>query len=872
MASFVEQATLKVNDKSSAQINKINRNLAKLAKTAQNTKSAFANFKVGNAFAGSNRSADTFLSRLSTIEQRLRTIKGLAGSIRMRPPGAVPSVTPTGGQPSRRSGRGMVGFGFGGVGFGYGGLGLGGGLTAVGALHAGRAAGQETLALQAERSNLRILGQSEEEIAKLGDTAAEASKGLLSVTKAQALAATRNLSLAGVTGEGLGELTRVVAEGEAAITPMLGKEAARRTSERAVKFADLAGALDDPQRGAELLRGFFGAQLVGGADFNSDQLLTSLRTSGVAMAISADGLVNFAAAVEEQGRQAGSRLKRFNTILTQTAGVSEKQVKMLERSGVRQLARDNADLLARDYGEFIRTKLVPQLEAAGVDVDDAVAVRKGLQEFGFVSQELAFVEGEVLKRHERIRNRELASQVQFTKEMEIARKDLGRALNLMGTQFRNLSSRVLDPIFSALAPGAVGFAEAMNNLANGQFTAANLGGLAAAGAVGAVAFAASNPGIVAMLWAGRRLSGAATALKVAATRLSTAARMAPGGVTRSGRRRRVGLGTALAVGGGLTAFDVIGDMLSGKSFSEATTGRLSQLIGSTLGAGLGYALGSRIGLGVPGAALGGLIGGAAADAMAGNAPEIGAAIGKSAQSYMATAPDWVSRFANLLGVPGGQDELAKTPNIPTPRPTQPWDALGVPDGSHQPTSRTSAQAERLRNVTMQLGALEKEYNELTGLVGDAVAQRRADLFAEMQELKVQRNQLKAEGVPTPTVRPQRLPTGAEAPLPSPRPEPTIFNNMLQGMDDWLVRMRDAGVATGDELSSSIREGADQSSLKLQEGGALAGDNMANKIAQAGTLAGDAMAQRIQAAISNSTVNVRSPSLEPSVDTGAQVPN
>jgi hypothetical protein len=76
MASFVEQATLKVNDQSSAAIKKINAELKKLDQTARSLKSTTINLRVNtNGLQAANKQLNTLAHNMSTLRGQTLTLR-----------------------------------------------------------------------------------------------------------------------------------------------------------------------------------------------------------------------------------------------------------------------------------------------------------------------------------------------------------------------------------------------------------------------------------------------------------------------------------------------------------------------------------------------------------------------------------------------------------------------------------------------------------------------------------------------------------------------------------------------------------------------------------------------------------------------------
>lgn len=623
MGSFVESATLRINDQSSAKLNKLTASLRAMQKAAQSLQRT-----TGKAF--NVRTNTTQIGRavrdLSRLNAALKNTSKtqISPRVNMAGVGRLSSRLERVQQQIRRINNQSVGPNGGGVGGGRGGNGQGNGNgnnrggvfgrfprnimpilglsagydVANGVRTAARTAGSATLAVQSERSQQQILGWTAQEMMELDKAASDATRGMLNLTKTQALASARNLKTAGTTGDALTQLTRVASQSEAALTPIWGKDAARRITESNIKIADLAGALDDVGKGSRLLEAGAAIQLRGGEDFNFKTFLAAIRTSGAAMSLSAEGMVNFASAVDEQGQRAGSGLARFTKVLTipleqagKGGGVAKGTVKALTDSGIRTGAGANDDrLLREDPGQWIRKNILPVLVKNGVNIDDAPAVQKALTQMGFVGQERKFVEGEIVKRREREADRAQARRVRIDKVTELAQRDLGLALQQLGAQFKDVSSKVLEPVFRGIAPLVSGAAKALDDLEQGNISRRAVVGAAGAAGAAALGFAAANPHIVALGVAGIRLTSAAAALRGAAVSLrGGGGPLGGGGGGRRGRGRGVLRGAGVGIGAGAFALaGMEGGFTSPEAISSAIgTGLL--FVGGPLGAAVGTA-------------------------------------------------------------------------------------------------------------------------------------------------------------------------------------------------------------------------------------------------------------------------------------------
>ncbi len=668
MANFVEQATLKLNDESSGNIRKVNSELRKLFATANKMRNMRIDIGGLTKAQGAASKLSSELDRLrkpvrlnvtgnatSQIAKLTAQLRNLPASKTMRlnvvQNGITPNV-PQGDGPRSfvPRHRGFVGAGFGGIGVGLSGFSpAGAGATAL-AFAAGRSAAREVVAAAAEDTTQRNLGYAAQEVDRLAKAARDATGAQLLLTETDKRAIARNLYNAGVQGDSLDKLTDATAQTQAALSTMFGKEEGRRIQESIIKELDLAGALDAPvSESTKLLNALTATQLTFGADFNQKTYLAALRTSQQATRLTADAMVNFGSIVDEQGQRAGSRLQRLNKILTSAggegSGVNKTQIDLLEASGIREAARRNAELLETDFGEFIRQEVAPVLEGRGISLDDAVAVKRGLQQLGFTSQELALVEAEILKRRERQRDRERARQVRFDRFQENARKDIGLALRALAAQFDDVAASVLKPFSELLAPAVIDVAKGFDDLAKGNFSKQAIRSLVSGTALGVGSFALSKPDVAALGVAGFRLNGSAGRLNSAAAALTRAAGAQGAGGTLGG--------------GGAGGRNTRGTSFAAQVARSGGRAVRNSAAGAAIAGGVEYAMGgdpNAIGGAIAGGFLGGLAGsvfgpgGTAVGAMLGS--EIGRSHGEAVMSYASQA--W-----QLLDDATKDDPLAK---------------------------------------------------------------------------------------------------------------------------------------------------------------------------------------------------------------------
>ncbi len=875
MASFVESATLRLIDESSGKIRRINSELSKLFATARKGKRIRIDIDGLDKASAQARKLHADMSRLSrpvrlrvdaaglnkVVNDLARLPRQKTVRINVVQNGIVPNVPQGVGQNTTRGfvprrHRGFVGAGFGGIGVGLSGFSpVGAGVTAL-AFGGARSAGRATVAAAAEDTIQRNLGFTANELEALARSARNASGAQLLLTETDKRAIARNLYNAGVQGDALNALTDATTQTQAALVTMFGPEEGRRIQESIIKELDLAGALDAPvSESKQLLNALTAAQLTFGADFNQKTYLAALRTSQAATRLTADAMVNFASVVDEQGQRAGSRLQRFNKILTSAggegSGVNATQIGLLEASGIREAARRNAELLETDFGEFIRQEVAPILERQGVSLDDAVAVKRGLQELGFTSQELALVEAEILKRRERQRDRERARQVRFDRFQENARKDIGLALKALAAQFDDVAVSVLKPFSELLAPAVIDVAKGFDDLARGDFTKEAIRSLASGAALGLGAFAINNPDVAALAGAGLRLNGSASRLNAAAAALTRAAGAdaagdmldGPNGRGRGrGRNSAVnsfvnsaGRGARRGVGGGIAGAAIAGGV------ELATGGSLQNAAGAAAGAFVGGLTGTIFGPAgtVIGATIGAEIGRNHGDAVLAAFQQAGTYITDAVTSAIEAAKN--DPLTKDVLVPGAKSVVSETAGFIA-------DYLDNRD----------KQAEQ-RDRLIRINAADIRVDQLT----DRLDRNAPHAFTSSEESMIKAFKLDtadrvavqrtSEIINALTTPPAAQPTGSALDLMS-LSDSAIFESGARAFEQTFMTGADSVSVAGDQAGAAITAGGAAAGQSI----VAAGPTLAAALQNALIAGGQAAASAIQAAGANIRVNVSQP--------------
>lgn len=387
---------------------------------------------------------------------------------------------------------------------------------------------------------------------------AAAGSDRISLTRAEQIV--QDLYVGGLRGDELTTLAPAIVEQEStAILLGANAEAAKQLTMLANKVLNLANATEDTQRSLEIMAGVQAGAIVQGESFNAATSLAALRTAGFANTITGEGLVGFALATDALGQRAGSSLMRLDkelrTPLKQAgagAGIAKGSVKSLIKSGIRGengLTEEQNRRFMADPILFIQTDIKAALEAQGVDTSDRVAVKEAIGKAGFAGTSQRLITDALSAIAETEKARALAGNIAEPETANLAAADdLGAALKNLTASFNTFSSEVLDPIFSSLAPVVNSLAEGLEGLGLDDGTTGQIKRLGVVAGVAATALAGlglvkfTGNKLLGMIGAGPALTAAAGELTVAAVALQRAA-----GV-------QAGTGTAGAAAGGAAAF------------------------------------------------------------------------------------------------------------------------------------------------------------------------------------------------------------------------------------------------------------------------------------------------------------------------------
>lgn len=477
-----------------------------------------------------------------------------------------------------------------------------------------------------------------------------------------------------------------------------GTEAARQM----FRAADMAGAADDPARLNEWLSQLTKATTVAGRDINPQMLAQSIaRLGALKMSLGGDAIGDVAMLQDEARGQAANYMRTFFNDLTRS-NLATKNMEAMIAGGIRTSDGSgavNQRLLGSDPFAWVMQELKPKLAKMGVDFSKrdsdpaafTASATKALNKLGFLNSGMQFALWSLQKEDEVRRGREKRAAVRTDAEYvrSLPSRDLATGMTSVGEKWKDASdalTRFVQPLAGHVIGGTAGF---LSGIAQDPMRY-GVGGLVGAGALGAGAYALSNPGATAHVAAAGLHMRAAGALSAAAGLL---------GMSGLGRGRGgLGLaglpvGVAGAAGAGAAAArasQLRSAAIAGGAVALTAAGRQLAVQKGILGLGLGASL-ARPGL--MGMAWGGLkaagrfaMGPWGLGLMMGDAA-LGLALGKSPSTWA------FEQISKLLG--------------------------GAGDGTRQAAEKAARQAE-LVAVARHNGRV-REYNDLLRQLGEAEA-------------------------------------------------------------------------------------------------------------------------------------------------------
>ncbi len=548
MASFVEQATLKIDDQSTKQIRAINRELNKLFKTAGKLKSMKFDF------AGIKKAQNQVRGLNSTLNKlpRSRTV-----SVNINQKGTVPKIprqqnprspAPQNQQNPRTPRGGFFGSSNNPVSIARAII------TSYGAIKIGSAALTAVNASQAQDTRERSIFRNDPDTIKAIEDAARSavlSTSRIDYTRGREIAT--DVSLGGVTNANLPQFTDLFTRTESAIGalfPGLEKSVTLFNN----KMINLANASDDIVRSSELVKGGAQGIAAAGESFNAPTTTAALRTSGLAPTIDAHGLANFILLTDAMGQNIASGVTRLQKELFTPAeqagagsGLAKGAVKNLAERGLRGYQSDEQSLFNRDPAKFIEDVLGPRFRKAGVDTNNPDSIKKYIQTAGFNATSQRLILNTLTSQDERARQLKAVSGLDPNDPNAGTQGNLLLATNDLIASFNTLSSTVLTPLAETAAPLVSGIADYTEKVA---LTGSTFDRLKIAVEAAVAAFAVYKAGSSVLQAIFNPLNVSATALTGSAGALTRAAIALGGASVASGAAGTAG---AVAAGAGVTA-------------------------------------------------------------------------------------------------------------------------------------------------------------------------------------------------------------------------------------------------------------------------------------------------------------------------------
>lgn len=587
MADFIEQATLRVRDQSTKQINNINNAIVKLLKTAKQmnklkisldgvdaaqrkvdklTKSVRAvpksrtvtvNHKVNvtGAKAASNQLAALSRTRPVTIKVRFQQ----AGRMLLPPAqsqGFGRSLANSFLHTIRASNAGEV------IARGF--LAAIGGQIFSGVRGATAVAAQAPLNKEDALQRLRASGLPAATVAAMQDIATRMTARFPATTEAGILEAGREASGRienPQSPEGLKQLELVmarIAENTAKLSGVLGMNAQQSADQARLIEAGISqvGATGDNERAAAISEAILQGVLASGGDLTVDDFKRLLQQAGgLRGGLGANTLLQLGLARDEQGqRGTGEARQAFEDLIR--GNLNDTDAAAQERAGLRRNGRSTiAGKFQEDFLGAVETEIIPRLRKLGVNLSDPIAVQNALDtELGFSKQGgINLLKDAVVNFDNNFQEflRARAAQLDtFTKEPTTRQ----RAAQV-NAQFENVADAAIGPLLPVVQTGLAALTQSLSAINQGTAGVADfakLGGGAVAAGVGAgvLALQGANTATRPLALAGISLNSSAAALTAAATALTGAAAVQaadaavpdlPGGTPKKGLKGLLGM-------------------------------------------------------------------------------------------------------------------------------------------------------------------------------------------------------------------------------------------------------------------------------------------------------------------------------------------
>jgi hypothetical protein len=603
MVDFVEQATLKVRDQSSAPLNKINKAVTALLGSAKKLnglkveingisrtmrqvnqlngvikgipKSKTINLKATVTGAAGIQKQLANLTRMRTIQiranltggnQRTRLPGGNSPGGNGRPPGAPPripappAVPPSAGANFARSFLNALRPVNAGASIARGFLG------AIGGNIQGAVSKATGVALRAPLNKedavqlLNAAGLSPQTVQFMQGTASVLSGQFRGTTEASLLQSGREAAgrIPNIdTAEGQKQLTLVltrVAQNTQILAAMTGQGiTAGADQARIIEGAISQVGVTGDNKDAELISTAIlrGIQASGG-DLTAQDAKRTLQQLGIARnGVSGDTLTQLLLARDEQGARGTGEFRQIFEDLTRNTLLKSAKAAQIE-NGLRDKSGKStvADAFRLNFLDAVKNEIIPRLTKAGVDTTDRVGVISGLSDLGFVKSggiaTLAEVVTNQAQMQQEFQRAQIAKPETFINSPTTRQR--GEAVN---AQFQNLADNALGGALPVVSTGLDLLAKSLANFNNGEAGLKDIAGVGA-GAVTAgigssvLAIAQADAVTRPLALAGLGLNTSAAALTAAAAALSTAAGVQAGGAVLGGA-------SSIAAGGGVMA-------------------------------------------------------------------------------------------------------------------------------------------------------------------------------------------------------------------------------------------------------------------------------------------------------------------------------
>jgi hypothetical protein len=297
-----------------------------------------------------------------------------------------------------------------------------------------------------------------------------------------------------------------------------------------------------PEEYLKSLEAYIRAQQVTGADMDPEAFAQAIKYARAAGKIfSDDYLFNWLPfkIAEVGGSDAGTQLRAFadNTI----GGTASEEVKEYQTEiGVRNEdgSMAYADELLQNPERWINERLVPALQAAGVDTNDNVQLAQVLNDVASNRLARDFILSAITNWEQKNRlNENLPRTAGLSAADDIQEVNPFATLESLTTSLQNLSGAAGDHVFPVIIPAMLGLADMINSVAAKvrEMPDAAFGlGLGALG-LGGIGAWKIGAGIVGLATAGPSLQTAAVMLQGAATALGGGAATGTAGAVAAGK-------------------------------------------------------------------------------------------------------------------------------------------------------------------------------------------------------------------------------------------------------------------------------------------------------------------------------------------------